>query len=463
VNILRRLRKLDVLRLGFGGMIALLVFSALEAYRIQVSASQHSAEIHRRFAQKGTALSQIRRLLFLGSIYTRDVFLSSRPDRAAVFKAQIERIEGEALSSLGDLERLTGPDQSTSELRLHVQGFWSILKSVLDWAEGDSPARGFDFIQREVVPRRNLASELLNSYTEANQSAFANSQAEFDVNRRAAAGRLMLTLGLSLVLGLMVACFSLLHATNLERQSVRRLEEVTRARRDFQHLSARLVESEEAARKHLSRELHDEIGQTLHALRIEISHAQAAWRAGEPAAEARLDQARALAERTVQTVRNISLLLRPPLLDDLGLGPALQWQAEEFSRRCGIPCTLSEDGLADALPDSHKTCVYRVVQEALHNCEKHSGASSVRILVRQAPRQLTVEVQDDGRGFQAGPDGIPAGPGGIGILGMRERAATLAGSLRLDSAPGCGTRLTLSLPLSEAAGEAAPGPVEIPA
>ncbi|MGC9971661.1 MAG: sensor histidine kinase [Bryobacteraceae bacterium] len=463
MSVLRRLSKLDILWLGFGGMIALLVFSAVEAYQIQTSASRHSVEIHRRFAQKGAALSQIRRLLFLGSIYTRDLFLSSRPDRTGVFKAQIERVRGEAETALGELGRLTGPNQSTSELRAHVQGFWSNLESVLDWAEGSSPARGFDFIQREVMPRRNAASALLTAYTEANQSAFANSQAEFDGSRRTAAGRLVVILGLSVALGLIVACFSVVHAASLERESVRRLEEVTRARKDLQQLSARLVESQEAARKRLARELHDEIGQTLHALRIEISHAQAAWKAGEPAAEARLEQARALAERTVETVRNISLLLRPPMLDDLGLGPALQWQAEEFSRRCGIRCTLSEDGLADALPDSHKTCVYRVVQEALHNCEKHSAASNVRILVRQAPRRLSVEIQDDGRGFEAGPEGLPAGPGGLGILGMRERATTLDGSLRLDSAPGKGTQLTLSLPLPEAAGTAAPNPEEVPA
>jgi signal transduction histidine kinase len=87
----------------------------------------------------------------------------------------------------------------------------------------------------------------------------------------------------------------------------------------------------------------------------------------------------------------------------------------------------------------------------------------VRILVRQAPRRLSVEIQDDGRGFEAGPEGLPAGPGGLGILGMRERATTLDGSLRLDSAPGKGTQLTLSLPLPEAAGTAAPNPEEVPA
>ena len=82
-------------------------------------------------------------------------------------------------------------------------------------------------------------------------------------------------------------------------------------------------------------------------------------------------------------MRDISLLLRPPLLDDLGLAPALQFQLEEFLRRSGITCEFVEEGVSDQLPDAVKTCVYRVVQEALHNCEKHSGAAGVRVVVRQ--------------------------------------------------------------------------------
>jgi signal transduction histidine kinase len=446
MHLLRRLSKLDALRMGFGAMIALLIFSAAEAYRIQSSSGRHSAEIYHRFVQKGAALARIRRLIFLGSIYTRDLFLNTRPDRAKLFETQLARLDAESQKEFEELERLTGRDQSTAALRAHVEGLWSKLESVLRWADGASLARAFDFVQNEVVPRRNEAAEMLSAYAEANQSALAKSEEEFEGNRRASARRLLLTLSLSLALGLIVACFSLVHATNLERQSERRLREVTRARRDLQQLSARLLETQETARRHLSRELHDEIGQTMHALRIEISQAQSAWKAGEPVAEARLEQARALAERTVESVRNITLLLRPPMLDDLGLGPALQWQVEEFSRRCGIPCTLSEEGLTDTLPDSYKTCVYRVVQEALHNCEKHSGAANASVLARQTPGRMTVVIEDDGRGFPAG-----AGEhlGGLGILGMQERAAALEGTLELESTPGAGTKLTLSLPLPD--------------
>jgi signal transduction histidine kinase len=243
-------------------------------------------------------------------------------------------------------------------------------------------------------------------------------------------------------------------AANLERQSELHLDQVTRTQQDLQQLSARLLQIQEDERKRLSCELHDEIGQILHALRIEISQARAFMQTDSAAAGASLEHARGLAENVVGTVRNISVLLRPPLLDDLGLAPALQWLAEDFSRRAGIRCSLAEQGLPQALPDAQRTCVYRVVQEALHNCDKHSGASNVRLTARAEDAQLIIEIEDDGRGFDAAAQRKPAGTGGLGLLGMRERASMLGGSFAVDSAPGTGTRLTMRLPLPEPAGEA---------
>jgi signal transduction histidine kinase len=155
-----------------------------------------------------------------------------------------------------------------------------------------------------------------------------------------------------------------------------------------------------------------------------------------------------LAGKTVQTVRDISLLLRPALLDDLGLTPALQWLLEDFERRSGVACEFSEEGVQDLLPDSVKTCVYRVVQEALHNCEKHAEASQVRVVVRQSADHIHVEMDDNGRGLELNTKGMPGRNAGLGILGMRERAARVGGVLALESSPGRGTRISLQIPLA---------------
>ena len=148
-----------------------------------------------------------------------------------------------------------------------------------------------------------------------------------------------------------------------------------------------------------------------------------------------------LAEASVQVIRNMSLLLRPSMLDDLGLVPALQWQAREVSKRGSLWVKVDAEQVAEDLPEDHKTCVYRIVQEALHNCVQHSGARHVNIQVRQEPEDLLLTVEDDGKGFDAQE------MRGMGLLGMAERVSYMEGNLVVDSAPGRGTLLRVNLPL----------------
>ena len=290
-------------------------------------------------------------------------------------------------------------------------------------ASAGAPA-AYQFIQQEIVPRRNALYDALQQITEEDQAALQRSEVQFADNRLDAARKLLFTLGLCVVLGLLVAGFSLRHAAT-------QYEEVTRAKGEMEQLSARLLELEEEGRRRLSRELHDEIGQTLAVLEIEISHAQSLTVDSQPAVRDRLRRARELAGKTVQTVRDISLLLRPALLDDLGLTPA-------------------EEGVQELPPDSVKTCVYRVVQEALHNCEKP-------IQVRVA---ASLELKYKGRGLELNTKGMPGRNAGLGILGMRERAARVGGALTLESSPGRGTRISLQIPLAGLAGSSVRASVE---
>jgi signal transduction histidine kinase len=137
----------------------------------------------------------------------------------------------------------------------------------------------------------------------------------------------------------------------------------------------------------------------------------------------------------------MALLLRPSMLDDLGLIAALHWQVRELMRRTSLDITLVADDAADDLPEKHKTCVYRVVQEALNNCAKHSRAMQVRVLVRRDDGELTVTVQDDGVGFDPGRER------GLGLLGIAERIERVDGLLSIRSASGHGTVLSARLPV----------------
>jgi signal transduction histidine kinase len=156
-----------------------------------------------------------------------------------------------------------------------------------------------------------------------------------------------------------------------------------------------------------------------------------------------LTDARELVEELLQTVRDLSLGLRPSMLDDFGLGPALEWLVRDFQRRSGIDARLTIAGPVAGLNDAERTCIYRVVQEALTNCAKHASASRVDIDVRLADGAALVSVGDDGRGMPAGPR-----PHGLGLVGIEERARELGGRLEIKSAPGRGTQILVHLPVS---------------
>jgi signal transduction histidine kinase len=435
--------KRTALRAGYGVVIGVLILSAVEAYRIQTSVSQQHLEIYRHFVEQDEALTTLRRNLWLASIYVRDYFIDSTPARGEWLLSQLRTMAAENEKAFAVLERAPNHRKVVPQIRKSLGEFWAVIQPLPQSMPHASDQAEMEFLQREIVPRRGDIYNVLRDLTAADQQRLQNSEGDFAGARRHAAEGLLLMLAISVLLSILVARLSLRHAENLERRADENFAQVAQAKLELQQLSARLLEIEEEWRRNLSRELHDEIGQTLALLQIEISNAQSLLTAPTPLLKARLDRARELAERTVQTIRNISVLLRPALLDDLGLVPALQFQLEDFLRRSGIQCEFVEDGVADHLPDAVKTCVYRVVQEALHNCEKHSGASRIRVSVRQFPDCLVTEIEDDGCGFQ-----LDAHRGnGLGLLGIRERAANAGGTLVIDSALGRGARIALRIPL----------------
>ena len=200
-----------------------------------------------------------------------------------------------------------------------------------------------------------------------------------------ACGNILFLLAGDLLLALGVAGLNLAYARELGRESLGKVEEIARAKGEMQQLSGRLLTIQEEERHRLSRELHDGIGQLLTALaHRDLPPGPRTAIRSSAADRERLQRARSLAEEAVRNTRDIALLLRPSHLDDLGLDAALQWQVEDFNRRTGIACRFSATGLDENdLPDAWKTCVYRIVQESLHNCEKHAAPTQVQVRVCQ--------------------------------------------------------------------------------
>jgi signal transduction histidine kinase len=252
-----------------------------------------------------------------------------------------------------------------------------------------------------------------------------------------------LTLLAALALGMVLALFTMRKILSLESRAQSQYREVEQARTQLKELSARLVQAQEEERRSLSRELHDEVGQALSAVLVELRNLSVGLRLrSEEQSRRHVETIKGLVESTVRLVRSMALLLRPSMLDDLGLIPALKWQARECSKSTSMDVGVVAELDCDELPDDYKTCIYRLVQEALHNCARHAHASSVRIRVEQTQGRLHLSVQDDGQGFDV------LHTKGLGLLGIQERVARLGGTCQIQSEPGRGATLSVDLPFT---------------
>ncbi|NTU79661.1 MAG: PAS domain-containing protein [Chloroflexales bacterium] len=238
----------------------------------------------------------------------------------------------------------------------------------------------------------------------------------------------------------------LLALTQLCAQALERAQlytEVLQSRERLQHLSERLVAVQEEERRHLARELHDEIGQTLSALSLTLGTVSSQ---APPALAGPLVAAQRQVADLVAQVRQRSLDLRPAMLDDLGLRPALVWYLGRYQEQAGIRLDVELQGLTERFAPPVELTAYRIVQEALTNIARHAGVDHATVLVWVASKQLMLEVIDSGRGFNL--EVVGSTYASNGLAGMGERVALLGGEMVIESEPGAGTRLFASLPLA---------------
>jgi signal transduction histidine kinase len=219
--------------------------------------------------------------------------------------------------------------------------------------------------------------------------------------------------------------------------------ELRESRRQYRELTQRLVQVQEGERAHLARELHDEIGQTLTGLNLMLAGIDPT----RADAADRRDAARALVTDLMGQVRGLSLTLRPPMLDDLGLLPTLTWFIQRFTAQTGVAVALRHSALERRFSPAVETAAYRIVQEALTNVARHSGAAEARVNVWADDDALHLQIEDHGAGFPSRPDGTPSVSHTGGLIGMRERAELVGGTLAVDSTPDSGTLVSVTLPL----------------
>jgi signal transduction histidine kinase len=247
----------------------------------------------------------------------------------------------------------------------------------------------------------------------------------------------------TLLLGILVALLTIHRVAVLEKKHDEQRKEIEETQNNLRRLSRRLVQAQELERRALSRELHDEVGQMMTALGIELGNIESVRGSDSDAFHNRLEDAKRLNADAMRAIRDLAMGLRPSMLDDLGLQAALEWQGREFSRHTGVPASVQVEGELDHLTDAQRTCIYRIVQEALTNCARHAKASSVLVSVRAEHDGIIVVVQDDGVGFNT----RSSSRGGLGLLGIQERVQELDGNMRISSEPGNGTTIRVEIPV----------------
>ncbi len=225
-------------------------------------------------------------------------------------------------------------------------------------------------------------------------------------------------------------------------------------RQRLRDVAVRALQAAEEERKRIARELHDETAQLLAALLIRVRIVR---NSQDPQAlDALLEDMRREIGESLEGVRRFARGLRPPALDELGLGPAVEQHARNLSESVGIAIRVEADPLDDVLTPEAELAVYRIVQEALSNVVRHAHAGRATVRLRRGPESVTAEVEDDGAGFDV-PAVLAGDRRGLGLFGMQERAAYLGGRVDVDSRPGAGTRVRAEIPTGEAPETTDPG------
>ncbi|MFQ5927246.1 MAG: response regulator [Terriglobia bacterium] len=223
-----------------------------------------------------------------------------------------------------------------------------------------------------------------------------------------------------------------------------RLRELEQERAKLRTLSRRLVHVQEEERRRLGRELHDQVGQLLTAIRLNLALFEQSL--SEPQPADRLQDALGLTDQCLEHIRNLSYLLRPPLLEEAGLLSAIRWFIERYTRHTGIRVETQLPETLPRLPHEMEMALFRVLQESLTNVGRHAHATAARVELNLADHFLRLLVADQGRGFDI-EQTLRSSGAGVGLLGIQERVRELGGELAIDSAPGRGTQLRVSLPL----------------
>lgn len=428
---------------GFGGMLLLMILAGMDSLRSLEKLNEISTEVSQRFSAHSQALITVVVSFHIYADQMEQFLLSDAVVSDAPGAAEITKRGAAVHAALHKYLQDCVPDERSllTQIENGVSTQESSFTGVLASRATERKQRGHDAAYEVLMPGRIQVLHLASALSDLNDKRFGDQNQALSLQFQRLQTRLARMVVLTLIAGLLLSLVAGYYILRLEQHGRERYLALAKSRQELEHLSRRLVDAQEAERRSISRELHDEVGQTLGALLVDVGHLSTLLPPGDKIVQEQIGRIRAAAETAVKSIRDMALLLRPPMLDDLGLVPALEWQARETSRRSEMEVEVHAEELTDDPPDDVKVGIYRLVQEALQNAASHAQAKNARVLVKRTGQTVIVEISDDGEGFQ------PERTRGMGILGMEERVRQLRGEFSIRSAPGKGTIVHAELPL----------------
>jgi signal transduction histidine kinase len=433
-----------ILLLAFGGLLALMLAAGLDALRSLRQLDVIEQQVNQRYSAHNQALTTILISVHIYHDQMERYLLNGQSPEEQSGATEVQSRGAEVRTALQKYPTDVDPEERAllSEIQkkiLEQESSFAVL--VTSPAEERQPDRQ-QVIREQMMLRRAYILQVSRDVSSWNDRKLGEATQTLAASVQGVQSRLASMVALSLFAGLLLSIVGGIYILRLERQGRRRYAALMSSRQELEELSARLVDAQEEERRTISRELHDEVGQTLGALLVDLGQLSKLVPSQDSLLQGQIVRIKSVAETAVKSIRDMALLLRPPMLDDLGLIAALEWQGREISRRGDMEVDIHSEGVAEHLGNEIKICVYRLVQEALNNAATHSGAQRAPVTVVQSGRNIRVEVVDDGNGFAA--DRVR----GMGILGMEERVKRLGGTFAIQSEPGKGTSVRAELPLN---------------
>lgn len=341
------------------------------------------------------------------------------------------------------------------QLRTVLEDFWRSAGHIFAIAQQGEETEARRLLQTELEPKRAVITETVA------RLLVLNDRAQADAAEKIAAVYSSVKLEIFLLIAVLflMALGTGLYTLQANRKTFAKLqhlaEKLQLQSEQLRKLSWKLIEVQENTLRQVARDLHDEFGQILTAVGTMLSRASQRGLAPDSAFVQEVQKVKQIVEEALENVRDTSQMFRPAILDDFGLEQTLEWFASQFSRQMGIPVQFERDAAGYGVPAESAIHIYRIVQAALSNVARHSGARQAWVSLKGEDGKLAVEIRDNGKGFDPAGDMDRSAGEGIGLMGMRERAEHLNGAVEVCSKPGQGTAVRLRIPVSARAAQPA--------